>query len=121
MSGFVTIFVFEMVNSMNVKVPEGLDTTNREAFAAWMNTLPPSAFMLVLAGYIAAAFEGAAIATAISGREAVRPAIMVGIILTIGNFANLAMIPQPTWFAVLSSVVYLPFAYLGYIALRKRN
>jgi hypothetical protein len=37
----------------------------------------------------------------------------VGALLTLAGFANLAAIPHPLWFGVLSTLTYVPCAVLG--------
>jgi hypothetical protein len=120
-SGVATIFICEMINSMNIKMPEGLDMNNRAAMAAWMQTLPLSAYLVVLAGYIVGAIDGAVVATLVSGRTTARPAVIVGVVLTVAGIMNVMMLPQPGWFVAASLSVSLPFAYLGYLLARKRS
>jgi hypothetical protein len=101
-------------------MPEGLDMHNREALRAWMETLPASVYLVVLAGYVIGALDGSIVATIISGRSALRPAITVGVVLTLASLANVLMIPQPAWFVGASLCIPLPVAYLGYRIARKK-
>ena len=119
--GAAVIFLTEMINSMNIKMPEGLDMNNRDAIRAWMETLPMSAYLVVLGGYVLGSLIGALLATLISGRKSAKPAIITGILLTLANILNLMMLPQPLWFAIVSCLVYLPFAYAGFLLARKKN
>lgn len=39
--------------------------------------------------------------------------LIVGGLLTIAGFFNLASVPHPLWLAIVTSLTYLPVAYLG--------
>ena len=85
-----------------------------------MNHVPVSAFLAMLMGYMAGALGGGLVATLISGREFLRPAMVVGIILTIENIFNQLEIPHPLWFTVVSTLVYIPMAWCGHRVLRPK-
>ncbi len=93
-------------------MPEGLDPSNREALADWVKTLPPTAFLMVLASYAVGCLAGGWVAARVAHGAKV-PSLVVGGLFTIAGFANLAAIPHPLWFAVVSSLTYLPSAWLG--------
>lgn len=86
-----------------------------------MNNLPVTAFLAMLGGYGAGAFLGGLVATLISGRSLPRPAIIVGIVLTIGNVFNQMEIPHPLWFALVSVVMCIPLAWCGWRVIRKEE
>ena len=119
--GVGVIFLTEMINSMNIVMPKDLDMNNRDAMRAWMETLPLSAYLVVLGGYVLASVIGSLVATLIAGRTGARQGMIVGLLLTLANVANLMMLPQPFWFAVVSCVIYLPFAYIGFLLARKKT
>ena len=96
-----------------------IDYTDKQKIAEAMTRVPLSAFLVMLLGYSVGAFLGGLVATLISGREASRPAITVGIILTVGNIFNQMSIPHPMWFSVVSTLIYIPFAWLGYRLMSK--
>jgi hypothetical protein len=49
----------------------------------------------------------------VSADRAIVLAAVVGGLLTLAGFANLAAIPHPLWFGVLSTLTYVPCALLG--------
>lgn len=92
--------------------PEGLDYNNKEAFAAFVNTLPTGAFLMVILSYVVGSFFGGMAATAV-GKEKYSSALIVGFGLTIAGVMNAIAIPQPLWVSIVSIIVFIPFALLG--------
>ena len=92
--------------------PEGLDYNNKEAFAAFMKTLPVGALLMVILSYIVGSFFGGMAATAV-GKEKYSSALIVGFGLTIAGVMNAIAIPQPLWVSIVSFLVFIPFALLG--------
>ena len=92
--------------------PEGLDYNNKEAFAAFVDTLPLGAFLMVILSYVVGSFFGGMAATAAS-KEKYTPALIVGFALTIAGVMNAIAIPQPLWVSIVSVIVFIPFALLG--------
>lgn len=114
-SAFVVVFLMEMLSAKLYPFPNNLDVNNPEQIAAYIDSLPPTASLLVMAGYALASLAGGVVATLISGRERARIAIIIGLLLTVVGLFN----PDPIWFKVTSSFIYVPFAYLGYLMVRK--
>lgn len=101
--------------------PHDLDYHNRDVIISYMNNLPITAFLSMLGGYAAGAFLGGLVATLLSGRGPSRPAIVVGIVLTMGNIFNQMQIPHPTWFAVVAILMCIPLAWCGWRVVRREE
>jgi len=110
---FVLILSLEMINSLFYAPPEGVDFKTPVAMRAFIDALPVTAFLLVLLGFILGTFIGSLVAVMVSKSGNLVPAMLVGVILMVANMADLYLIQHPLWFAVLSTAVYLPMAYLG--------
>ena len=94
--------------------PPGLNFTDKAAIAAYAAQTPTVVFVLILINYMVCALLSGVIATLVSGRKSVMPALIAGAIITLGGIFNVMMIPHPMWFAILSVLVYIPSAWLGY-------
>ncbi len=114
MSGMILQVMGEKLIHMIYPTPAGLDLQNREAIAAYMSQVPPIEFVLLLLNYAICSFVAGAVATFVVGREQRLPAIIVGSLITLGEVMNVAMIPQPVWFSVLSLLSHLPLALLAF-------
>ena len=118
--GMIFVFVGDYCASLIVPFPKDMDMSNKQNLVEFMNHVPVSAFLAMLMGYMAGALGGGLVATLISGREFLRPAMVVGIILTIENIFNQLEIPHPLWFTVVSTLVYIPMAWCGHRVLRPK-
>jgi len=121
MSGVVMITLGEKVVHYIYPLQAGIDWNNKDAIAAAIRQMPVNAFILLLVNYAICSFLAGLIATVVAGRITGRPAIAVGIALTLAGLFNITMIPQPMWFCVISLFCYLPFAYTGYVSVRKKQ
>jgi MFS family permease len=113
------IWIFEMISTMAAPTyPKNAEHMTREEWTAYIATLPPMTFAIILIGYIVAAFAGGFVASKMGRRWSSGPtlAIIVGVLLTLGGIANfLFMLPgQPLWFAAASLLCYIPCALIGY-------
>ncbi len=109
----IIISGMEMLNSLFYAPPKGMNFEDPAVMRAMMAALPVTAFLLVLLGFILGTFVGALVAALVHKSGSLVPAIVVGVILMVANAANLYLLQHPLWFAVLSTAVYLPMAYLG--------
>lgn len=108
----LVITLVQMVSSSMYPMPEGLEMSDQEGFAAYIKTLPTSAFLIVLLGYVLGSIAGGFVSTFVAKTKYV-PALIVGLLLTIASILNSMSIPQPMWVSALSIIVMIPGAYLG--------
>jgi hypothetical protein len=100
--------------------PAGLDYHDKAALAQYSAQIPTQEFLLLLANYAVCSLVGGIMATTVSGRDGKAYAIIVGIVLTLAEVFNVMMMPQPFWFSAMSLLMHLPFAFLGYLLVRKK-
>ncbi len=93
--------------------PPGLDLKDPAQLAALVAKMPPSAFLLVLAGYLIGAFLGAHTATEIMGGKTPWPGRIVMLLGLAGLAANVIIIPHPIWFTVAAALCFILGARLG--------
>ena len=91
--------------------PPGLDMTDFNQVKRFVASLPVSALLVVLAGWLIGTFLGTWLASRI-GRSRV-PGYVVGGLLLAAGIANAVLIPQPIWFSIVSFVVYIGMTLLG--------
>lgn len=109
----ILIMAVQAVNGWLYPPPPGTDLTDPEAVAALMAQMPLGALLMVELSYVVGSLGGGVIVRLVSAdRPAVQAAVLGGL-LTLFGFANLAAIPHPLWFGVLSTVTYVPCALLG--------
>ena len=109
---------------LNVKIhpmPEGVDFSDTEGFAAYVSTLPRIALLLVLAAHLGQSFFGSWVAAAISKKQPMIVALIVGMLSLIGGILNYISIPLPTWM-LIEMPLYLVVAWLAAsIVIKRRN
>lgn len=115
MTGMILQVMGEKMIHSIYPVPEGTRLDNKEEVAAYITTLPVSAFLLLLLNYAVCTMIAGVVATLITPDNARRPAIVVGSIITLGGMFNIALMPfQPLWVSVLSLLLFIPSAILGH-------
>jgi MFS family permease len=121
--GFITaaaiFMVFQMISTMAAPNYAGnWEHMTAEEKLAYVKTLPPMVFGIVLAGYVVGSFAGGFVASKMGRRWSPGPAlaIIVGAMLTLGGVVLFfGIIPfHPTWFVVASLLSYIPASLIGY-------
>jgi hypothetical protein len=108
---FVGIALIQSIGHQMYPPPEGIDPTDREAFAEIVAQMPVGTLLMVLLAYGLGTFAGAWLAARLAGRWFY--AMLVGGVMMLAGVSNLVAIPHPWWFTVLGIVTFLPCAYLG--------
>lgn len=110
-TGFAIIMGLEYLSPY--RPPEGLDVENKQQMGDWIQTLPITAFLLLLAIYFVAAVAAGFVANKVAGPTRYRPALIAGVGLLVAGALNLLQFPHPIWFVALSSAAYLVGAWQG--------
>jgi MFS family permease len=120
LAAFVVFTAIQGLGSILHPFPKDLNMQDPEAVKEYVKTLPASALVLVLAGYML----GSLVAGLVVGKVSKSPKrtlpLITGIILTAGAIANLAMLPHPVWFMVINVIIYIPFVLAGHRRSMKR-
>ena len=101
--------------------PLGTDFTDPAELAALMAQMPLGALLMVELSYVAGSLAGGALVGLVAPDRTRGPLLVVGGLLTLAGFANLAALPHPLWFAVLSTLTYVPCVFLGAAAVAHRR
>ncbi len=110
----IVMMAFEFTNSFFFPLPSDLDWTDTAAVQALTASLPWTAYIMVLLGWIAGSFAGGWVATRLSGDTQYRTALALGIILTLAGIANNMMIGHATLFNIIALPQFIIFTYLGH-------
>lgn len=113
---FTCVQAAEMIVHQLYPFPPGADMHDMATIKKFVATLPLTAMLLVLAGWLIGTLLGTFVAAKI-GRSRV-PAYVVGVLLLGGGIANAFIIPQPAWFTAVSVVIFLAVPFAG-IAMAK--
>jgi hypothetical protein len=115
LAGGVVTMVIEMLGMMIYPPPPDLEP------AELMKQIPVGALLMVELAYA----SGSVMAGIVVGQLGVAKhpvlAVIVGMVLTAWGIVNLVMLPHPTWFAVLSTLTFVPLAVHGSRLVAKRE
>ncbi len=118
-TALILISAGEYIMQYMFPLPAGTNTKDSKALVAAFAHMPASAFIFLLINYMIASFMGGLVATLTSGRTKAIPALIIGVFLTVAGIAYNLQVPNPTWFAIISLLVYIPMAYGGFTTVRK--
>ena len=116
--GMVFMMALHMASTLVYPLPDGVDfmstdAENQTKLNEWFASLPAGAFLLATLCHGLGCMSGAILATLISGRRSLVPAIIVGVFFMVGGIMNLSAIPHPAWFPIVDLPVYLLGAILA--------
>lgn len=80
--------------------PPGLDLSNPEQLGQFVNSMPPNAFLLVIASYALGTLIGGLTACFIGRSRPYVFATAIGVFVLLGMSTSIMTIPHPLWFTV---------------------
>ncbi|HAA56951.1 MAG TPA: hypothetical protein DCE42_19450 [Myxococcales bacterium] len=101
---FSTVAVIEAISHFIYPPPAKLDLNDMKQLQAFIKTLPVGAFVFVMVSWWLAILFGSVLAAVIAKENVKRYAWIVGGFVLVASVMNVAMIPHPTWFLVVSMV-----------------
>lgn len=119
LTAFIIMMIFEYINSRFFPLPQGLDIYDIEAVHAFTASLPWTAYILVLLGWIAGAFKAGCVSTYLAKEERYKVSFVVGILLTILAIVNNLAIGHDWKFNVIALPVFIVFTYFGHKYMKK--
>ena len=121
-TSILVITVLEYISSMIYTMPACKDPNDKAEVAKMMAAMPSDAYLVVLLGGAIGCFSGGIVATLIAGRTQSLPALLVGVLAMVGAIANAFVLPgQPLWFNVINALICVPFAYIGFAVVSKKE
>ncbi len=111
--GGLCVFAVEMMGHQVYRLPEGVDPNDMKQIAEYIKTAPLGSILFVLLAQSTGSFVGGVVTGLISRVNKTTTAIFYGVLGLIMAGLNLALIPHPLWFVVLSILLPIPLAVLG--------
>jgi hypothetical protein len=116
---WITVSLFEFASMHTFPPPPGVDVRDPQQLAALVSQMPAGALALVLAGWVVGAFDGGLVAALVAKRRV--PAIVVGVLVMLGVFLMVAMVPHPMWMSIAGVLLPVPAALFGAWLVRGRK
>ncbi len=111
--GVAAIGLIQWLNFQWFPPPPGLDPDKPEDVAKILRQISPWALVMLESSYIVGALVSGFTAARLARTRPLTLALALGVVFTLFNIANLLQIPHPAWLAVLTTVTFLPLAWLG--------
>jgi ACR3 family arsenite efflux pump ArsB len=108
---FLIVQAAEWIAHMMYPPPARISWNDLAQVKAYVTSLPLSALLVVLTGWLIATVVATWVAARIAGRPI--PGYIVGALLLCAGIANAFMIPQPVWFSIASFVIYIAATWVG--------
>lgn len=120
----VAMVLIMAVQALGIRLyplPADVDLADPAVMARIVRDAPVGALLMVELSYAAGSLGAGIVVGLLARRRAFLLAGVIGGLLTVAGFANLAAIPHPAWFAVVSTVTYVPCALLGVLGVQRRR
>lgn len=111
--GWIVFIAIQSVLPFIFPPTVALDPSNQESINAYMASITPAMFAVVLAGYAIGSFVAGLIIGKIAENKGNALPFVVGGLFTVGWILNLVMLPHPMWVAIVGFFMFIPFAVLG--------
>ncbi len=109
-----TMLLFEFTNSRFFPFPVGLDVMSVESVRAFTDSLPWTAFILVLLGWLFGSFLGGLVMGKIAVSKNWLFPIGVGVLLTALGVYNNVLLGAPAFFTVIGFFAFIPTTLWGW-------
>ncbi len=136
-TGFLIISAGEQFSGSLFPLPDGVDVNNQAQMILALTKMPLQAYLFLLSIYGLASMAVGVVTTLIaeSGSRKIknptlstegiankswRPAVICGLVFTLGGVINATSLSHPMWFLLGNVLVYVPMAYTGYLMARKK-
>ena len=124
-AGMAFMMSLHKASTLVYPLPEGVDFMSQEPenvarLNEWFETLPAGGFLLATACHGLGCMAGAVVAMFVSGRRSLTPPLVVGVVFTSCGAMNLSSIPHPSWFPFVDLPVYLVFALVAGLLLKRK-
>lgn len=113
--GVLAVFLLEMINLSLYPVPSDLDINNAVDMDAYVQSLPYSAYVMIIIAHIVGAFVAAFIAGMVARSNRTRIGLISGAILLLFTIVNAYNIGQPV---LISTIVISLTAVAGLLGAR---
>jgi hypothetical protein len=122
-AAFVMVMAIEILGAFLYHLPPGLDPSkDQETLKAYVATLPPGAFLFLLAAWAFGTFAGAMVAAWLAPCHRLVHGLIISELLLAAGIYNLVTLPHPIWVSINGGLLFLPAACLGvYLAPSKRQ
>jgi hypothetical protein len=111
---------FEYFRLRTFPPPPGYEKANHQQQVDYFQSLPTTALVIDLAGWITGSFLCGLLIRIISRSANKSPAYIAGLFLMTAGIVDLFVIPYPVWFIIAGLLVFIPFTLLGHSVMKNK-
>ena len=115
----LTVMFMDWLSHSLFPFPDGLEITDTEALNVYIESLPLTALLLVLAGNLIATFDGVVTACLIGQIRPFFYALLIGMLMIAATASNLLMFRHPNWYSASVLIGIVLSAWLAMLFARK--
>jgi hypothetical protein len=113
-AAMIIFIVVEQLVHLIYPFPQGLDLQNTAQVNQHLESLPILYWLLVILGWILGSALAGALIKRISHSASMVPPLIVGTILTLVSLVNVISFQHPTWFVIVSLMVFFASVFAGH-------
>ena len=120
----VAMLIITVIESLNAKLhplPNGVNIEDREAMQGYINSLPKTAFIILLSGYLLASFFCGLVIRLIAKSDDRTPAYLASIGLTTAGIVNFFSFEHPWWVIIIGLLIFVPVTLYGFTLIKKKD
>lgn len=110
----IIMLVLEYINSLIYPFPEDMNKTDIVSVRAFTMSLPWTAYILVIIGWIVASFKAGCVSTYLSKEEKHKISLISGLLFFVFIVLNNQIIGVSSFFNVLAIIIIPSFTYIGH-------
>ena len=104
---FTIVALVEAIGHYIYPVPTDIDMADKEAFKAFVATLPIDALLFVMLAWVLRAIGGSVVAGKIVGPPTMLYTEIVTGVVLLASIMQLVMIPHPMWFSITAVIALI--------------
>ena len=120
----VAMLIITVIESLNAKLhplPNGVNIEDREAMQGYINSLPKTAFIILLSGYLLASFFCGLVIRLIAKSDDRTPAYLASIGLATAGIVNFFSFEHPWWVIIIGLLIFVPVTLYGFTLIKKKD
>ena len=120
----VAMLIITVIESLNAKLhplPKGVNIEDREAMQGYINSLPKTAFIILLSGYLLASFFCGLVIRLIAKSDDRTPAYLASIGLATAGIVNFFSFEHPWWVIIIGLLIFVPVTLYGFTLIKKKD
>jgi hypothetical protein len=120
-AAIVIFMAFEHLKEHLYPLPHGIDRADHRAMSAYEESLPTTALVLMLGGWVIGSFVCGVLIKIIVKSSDRTPAYLAGLFLMAAGIVDIFLLPHPVWFIVTAVLIFIPATLAGHALVKAKQ